>query len=72
MAALQTKSAGRTAAINEDLIGILRLKAASPRRAPISVGFATISLGSRLWDIVNPSLLHSGILVMHFGIDRGA
>jgi len=33
MATLQTKSAGRTAATNESLIGVLRWQSASPRRA---------------------------------------
>jgi hypothetical protein len=51
VAALQTTSAGRTAAINENLIGILRLKTAPPRRTPTSIGFAMISLGARLSDI---------------------
>jgi hypothetical protein len=39
MAALQTKSAGRTALINENLIGVLRLQTASPRQAPMSISF---------------------------------
>ncbi len=51
MAPLQTKSAGRTAAISENLIGILRLKTASPRRTPASIGFGMISLDTRLSDI---------------------
>jgi hypothetical protein len=51
MTPLQTKSAGRTAAISENRIGILRLKTASPRRTPASIGFAAISLGARLSDI---------------------
>jgi hypothetical protein len=51
MAALQTTSAGRIAAINENLIGILRLKTAPPRRTPASIGFEMISLGARLSDI---------------------
>jgi hypothetical protein len=51
MAPLQTKSAGRTAAISENLIGILRLKTAPPRRTPASIGFEMISLDARLSDI---------------------
>jgi hypothetical protein len=47
IAALQTKSGERTAAINESLIGVLRLEAASPSRAPTSVSFPTISVASR-------------------------
>ena len=35
LATLQTKSAGTTAAINKDLIGILRLQTASPRQESI-------------------------------------
>jgi len=45
IAALQTKSAGRTAATNENLIGIFRFKAVSPRRElrafPISITAAS-------------------------------
>jgi hypothetical protein len=51
MTPLQTTSAGRIAAINENRIGILRLKTAPPRRTPASIGFAAISLGARLSDI---------------------
>ena len=51
MAALPTRSAGRTAAINTNLIGILRLKAVPVRRAPASIGFATILPSARLSDI---------------------
>ncbi len=47
IAPLQTKSAGRTAAISENLIGILRLKTASPRRTPAPIGFEMISLDAR-------------------------
>jgi hypothetical protein len=47
IAALQTKNGERTAAINESLIGVLRLEAASPSRAPTSVSFPTISVASR-------------------------
>jgi hypothetical protein len=50
MATLQTKSAGSTAAINEYLMGALRLRTASPRRAHMSIGLA-ISLGAKLSDI---------------------
>lgn len=50
MAALQMKSVGRTAAINEYLIGIFRFTTALPQRAPVN--FATITLGARLSDIV--------------------
>jgi hypothetical protein len=38
VATLQKTSAGTTAPINENLIGVLRLQAVSPRRAPISIG----------------------------------
>jgi hypothetical protein len=51
MATLLMNSAGRTAVINEHLMGVLRLQTASPRRAPASTSFATISLGAKLSDI---------------------
>jgi hypothetical protein len=51
MAALQKRSAGMTAAINENRIGVLRLPAALPQRVPMSTGLTTISLGERLSDI---------------------
>jgi hypothetical protein len=51
MATLLTNSAGSTAAINEYLIGMLRLQTASPRRALTSISFASISLGAKLSDI---------------------
>jgi hypothetical protein len=51
VAALQTTSAGRIAAINENLIVILRLKTAPPPRTPASIGFEMISLDARLSDI---------------------
>jgi len=51
MATLLTKSAGSTAAINEYLMGALRLRTASPPRALMLIGFATISLGAKLSDI---------------------
>ena len=51
IATLPTNSAGKTAPINENLIGILRLLTALPRRAPIPIGFETIALGARLSDI---------------------
>jgi hypothetical protein len=51
MATLLTNSAGSTAAINEYLIGMLRLQTASPRRALTSISFAWISLGAKLSDI---------------------
>ena len=54
VAALQTTSAGRIAAINENLIVILRLKTAPPRRTPAtpaSIGFEMISLDARLSGI---------------------
>jgi hypothetical protein len=47
IAALQTRTGERTAAINESLIGVLHLEAASPSRAPTSVSFPTIALASR-------------------------
>jgi len=50
-AMLQTKSAGITAAISENLIGELGLPTASPRQAPLSISFVAISLGARLSDI---------------------
>jgi len=49
MAALQTKSAASTAAINENLTGVLRLQTALTQRAPISVRFV-MPLGARLSD----------------------
>jgi hypothetical protein len=51
MAALQSTSAGRTAAINENLIGVLRMATALPQRALMSISFATIPRGARLSDI---------------------
>jgi hypothetical protein len=51
MASLQANSAGRTAAISENRVGILRLRTAPPRRTPASIGLATISLGVKLSDI---------------------
>jgi hypothetical protein len=51
MAALQMKSAGMTAATSGKRIGLLRLTAGSPRRAPMSIGFAAIPLRARLSDI---------------------
>ena len=43
-AALQTRSAERIAGINESLIGVFHLEAASPWRAPASVSIAASSL----------------------------
>jgi hypothetical protein len=57
IAPLQAKSAGSTAAINENLIDILRLRTAPSRRAPMSISFTTVSLGAKLSDIVNPSVV---------------
>jgi hypothetical protein len=51
VAALQTTSAGRIAAINEILTGVLRLQTASRRAAPMPVSLATIPLGAKLSDI---------------------
>jgi hypothetical protein len=51
MASLQANSAGRTAAISENRVGILRLRTAPPRRTPASIGLATISFGVKLSDI---------------------
>jgi hypothetical protein len=57
IAALQTKSAGKTAPISENLISsVLRLQNASPRQTPISIGFETVSLGARLSDIERQAL----------------
>jgi hypothetical protein len=50
-ATLQTKSAGMTAAISENLSGALGLPPASPRRAPVSISFATMPPGARQSDI---------------------
>lgn len=50
-AALQTKSAGRTAAISRNFIGVFRLPTESRRQAPMSRIFATGSLAVRLSDI---------------------
>jgi hypothetical protein len=57
MASLQANSAGSNAAINDNLVAILRLRTAPPRRAPMSIRFTTISFGARLSDIVNPSVV---------------
>jgi hypothetical protein len=51
MAALQTNSAGRTAAVSKNLVGIFRLPTELPPRAPMSIIFATGSLAVRLSDI---------------------
>jgi hypothetical protein len=51
VATLQMKSAGMTAATNENLIGVLRLPTALPDPAPMLISFATIPLGARLSDI---------------------
>jgi hypothetical protein len=60
MALLQTKSAGRMAAINENLIDILRLKPRRSRWATMPIGFATNSLGARLLDISqSPVVAHA-------------
>jgi hypothetical protein len=60
MAALQATSAGRIAAINENLIGILRLKTPPPRRTSTSISFATVSIGARLSDIgQSPVVIHA-------------
>jgi hypothetical protein len=50
-AELQTTSAEKIAATRQNLIGVFRLQTASPRRAPMSISFETISLGARLSDI---------------------
>jgi hypothetical protein len=49
-ASLQTKSAATAAAINANL-GLLRLRTALPRRAPVSISFMMTSLGVKLSDI---------------------
>jgi len=49
MATLQ--NAVRAAATSEILIGVICLQTASPRRAPMSISFATIPLGAKLLDI---------------------
>jgi hypothetical protein len=60
MASLQANSAGRTAAISQNFIGMLRLKTASPRRTPASIGFEMISLDARLSDIgQSPVAVHA-------------
>jgi hypothetical protein len=51
MAALQTKSAGITAATSENRLDVFGLPAALSQCAPVSTGFATIPLGARLSDI---------------------
>jgi hypothetical protein len=51
IAALQTKSAGRTATTSENLIGVLRLAAALPQPASMSISFATIPPGAKISDI---------------------
>jgi hypothetical protein len=51
MATLQTKSAGMTAATNENLIGVLHMPSALPRQAPMSIDFATILLGAKISNI---------------------
>jgi hypothetical protein len=50
-AALQSTSAGRSAAISENLIGVLGMATALPQRALMSISFATIPRGARLSDI---------------------
>ncbi len=58
MATLHRTSTGMTAATNKNRMGVLRLPAALPQRAPMSISFATIPLGARLSDIGQS--LHSG------------
>jgi hypothetical protein len=50
-AALQTTSAGKTAATNENRISVLRLPVALPRPVPMSMSFAALPLGVSLSDI---------------------
>jgi hypothetical protein len=54
MATLQVKSAGMTAAANDDLIGILDLPIALPQLAPMSISLAMIPPGVRISDIGQP------------------
>jgi hypothetical protein len=49
MATLQ--NAVRATATSDILIGVICLQTASPRRALMSIGFATIPLGAKLLDI---------------------
>src|ERR1700692_4379429 len=58
MAALQTTSAGRTAPNNENLIGVLRLQTASPRRASISISLRQFRLMRGYRTLVNISGAH--------------
>lgn len=51
IALLLTKRAGRTAAINMNLIGVLRRQPASPQRATGSINSTTILPGAKLSDI---------------------
>ncbi|HUE17512.1 MAG TPA: hypothetical protein VMR25_25390 [Planctomycetaceae bacterium] len=53
-AMLQTKIAGMTAAISENLSGILRSQPAQPCLAALSINSAAGSLGVRLSDIGSP------------------
>jgi hypothetical protein len=46
-----TNSTGRTAATSKSLVDVFRLQTTSPRRAPMSINFATGSLGVMLSDI---------------------
>jgi hypothetical protein len=50
----ESLSVERTAAINANLIGVLRLQTASPRRAPVPIGFTTASLARGYRTSVNP------------------
>jgi hypothetical protein len=58
MAALQTTSAGRTAPNNENLISVLRLQTASPRRASITISLRKFRLMQVYRTLVNLSSAH--------------
>jgi hypothetical protein len=61
VAALQTTSAGRIAAINENLIGVPRLQTASRRADPCRSVLRRSLLVRTYRTSVNPSLLHFGV-----------
>ncbi len=67
---------GSTAAIAEKLGGVLRSRSALPRRAPMPISFATISLGARLSNISKSlrgracSLGQSAAVAVQFPVER--
>lgn len=59
---LLMRSAGRTATINESLIGHLRSETAQPRLEPLAINSAAALPGTRLSDIGNPRFAEREVL----------